>query len=81
MIVTKIQLPGKIVAHEAEPDGKLKKVEVHYGSRAGVDLSIFQKRSEPGIFGGEGFIMQKLRRGMRREFDGRVVEDELQPGQ
>ena len=53
-------------------------------AEAGVDLSIFfQKRIGSGIFGGEGFIMQKLSgRGMAfLEFDGHVVEYELQPGQ
>ena len=49
-----------------------------------VELSVFfQKKLGAGLFGGEGFIMQKLSgRGMAfLEFDGHVVEYNLQPGQ
>ena len=53
-------------------------------SEAGVNLSVFfQKRFGSGLFGGEGFIMQRLAgEGMVfLEFDGHVVEYDLQPGQ
>ena len=53
-------------------------------SEAGVNLSVFfQKRFGSGFFGGEGFIMQRLAgEGMVfLEFDGHVVEYDLQPGQ
>lgn len=53
-------------------------------SEAGVNLSVFfNKKFGAGLFGGEGFIMQKLTgNGIAfAEFDGHVVEYELQPGQ
>lgn len=53
-------------------------------SEAGVQLSMhFRKKIGSGLFGGEGFIMQKVSgQGiMFAEFDGHVVEYELQPGQ
>ena len=77
--------PGKIVAHEVAPGREIVVQKSGFlAAEAGVDLSIFfQKRIGSGIFGGEGFIMQKLSgRGMAfLEFDGHVVEYELQPGQ
>ena len=76
---------GKIVAHEVAPGREIVVQKSGFlAAEAGVDLSIFfQKRIGSGIFGGEGFIMQKLSgRGMAfLEFDGHVVEYELQPGQ
>lgn len=51
---------------------------------AGVNLSVFfNKKIGAGLFGGEGFIMQRLTgNGVAfAEFDGHVVEYELQPGQ
>ncbi|HBA63504.1 MAG TPA: TIGR00266 family protein [Lachnospiraceae bacterium] len=50
----------------------------------GVELSVhFHKKFASGLFGGEGFILQKVSgRGLVfAEFDGHVVEYELQPGQ
>lgn len=50
----------------------------------GVELSIFfQKKTGAGFFGGEGFIMQKLSgRGIAfTEFDGHIVEYDLDPGE
>lgn len=54
------------------------------GRRAGVELSIhFNQRLGAGLFGGEGFIMQRLSgSGMAfAEIDGTLVEYDLQPGQ
>ena len=51
---------------------------------AGVELSIFfNKKLGAGLFGGEGFIMQRISgQGIVfAEFDGHVVEYELQVGQ
>ena len=48
-----------------------------------VELSVFfQKKLGAGLFGGEGFIMQRLSgQGTAfLEFDGHVVEYNLQPG-
>ncbi len=53
-------------------------------AETGVELSVFfQKKLGAGFFGGEGFIMQRLSgQGMAfLEFDGSVVEYNLQPGQ
>ena len=53
-------------------------------AEAGVELSVFfQKKLGAGFFGGEGFIMQRLSgRGTAfLEFDGHIVDYELQPGQ
>ena len=53
-------------------------------AESGVELSVFfQKKLGSGFFGGEGFIMQRLSgQGMAfLEFDGHVVDYELQPGQ
>ena len=50
----------------------------------GVELSIhFNQRLGAGLFGGEGFIMQKLSgRGIAfTEFDGHIVEYDLDPGE
>ncbi|HHW46452.1 MAG TPA: AIM24 family protein [Clostridiales bacterium] len=50
----------------------------------GVELSIhFNKRVSVGIFGGEGFIMQRLSGNGTAfvEIDGELVEYELQAGQ
>ena len=54
------------------------------GLEAGVDLSVFfQKKIASGLFGGEGFIMQKVSgQGIVfAEFDGHVVEYELRADQ
>lgn len=53
-------------------------------SEAGVQLSVhFHKKVASGLFGGEGFVLQKVSgQGVAfAEFDGHVVEYELQPGQ
>ena len=53
-------------------------------STAGVELSIFfQKRLGSGLFGGEGFIMQRLSGNglVFLEFDGYIKEYELAAGQ
>ena len=53
-------------------------------SEKGVELSVhFQKKFGAGFFGGEGFIMQKASGEgvVFAEFDGHVVEYDLQAGQ
>ena len=53
-------------------------------SEAGVELSVFfNKRIGSGLFGGEGFIMQRLSgKGIAfAEFDGHVIEYDLEAGQ
>ena len=49
-----------------------------------MELSVFfNKKFSSGLFGGEGFIMQKISGygTVFAEFDGHIVEYELQPGQ
>lgn len=53
-------------------------------SEKSVELSVyFQKKFGAGLFGGEGFIMQKASGDgiVFAEFDGHIVEYDLQPGQ
>ena len=53
-------------------------------AESSVKLSVFfQKKIGSGLFGGEGFIMQRLSgQGLAfAEFDGHVVEYDLMPGQ
>lgn len=53
-------------------------------SDAGVELSMFfRKKVAAGLFGGEGFIMQKVSGNgiVFAEFDGSVVEYNLKEGQ
>ena len=62
MIAFASSFPGKIVAHEVAPGREIVVQKSGFlAAESGVDLSIFfQKRIGSGIFGGEGFIMQKL---------------------
>ena len=77
--------PGQIIPYEIGPGRELVVQKSGFlASEAGVDLSVFfQKKLGSGFFGGEGFIMQKLSgQGTAfLEFDGHVVEYDLQPGQ
>ena len=77
--------PGSIRAFEIGP-GREMVFQKHafLASESGISLSVFfQKKLGTGLFGGEGFIMQKLHgTGMAFvEIDGYVVEYELQAGQ
>jgi uncharacterized protein (TIGR00266 family) len=77
--------PGSIRALEITPgnDVVIQK-SAFLASTTGVDLSVhFQKKFGAGLFGGEGFIMQRLS-GQGTAFieiDGYAVEYTLQPGQ
>ena len=85
MITFGSSFPGQIRAVEIGP-GKEMIVQksAFLASTAGVQLSIhFQKRFAAGLFGGEGFILQRLS-GYGTAFveiDGDLVEYELKPGQ
>ena len=85
MIAFASSFPGQIVAREIGPGRELIVQKSGFlASEAGVDLSVFfQKKLGAGLFGGEGFIMQRLSgQGIAfLEFDGHVVEYELRPGQ
>ena len=85
MIAFASSFPGSIRAFEIGPDRELIVQKSGFlASEDSVQLSVFlQKKLGSGVFGGEGFIMQKLSgRGIAfTEFDGHVVEYDLAPGQ
>ncbi|MDD3959860.1 MAG: AIM24 family protein, partial [Oscillospiraceae bacterium] len=77
--------PGQIMPLDIQP-GKSMIVQksAFLAAQTGVELSVhFQKKFGAGLFGGEGFIMQKLSgQGVAFvEIDGHVVEYNLQAGQ
>ena len=77
--------PGEIRAFQITPDHPM--IVQKFGflaSESGVELSVhFQKRLGAGLFGGEGFIMQKLSGSGTAfvELDGYVQEYSLAAGQ
>ena len=77
--------PGKILPLDIYPGREMIVQKRSFlASEAGVQLSIhFNQRLGTGLFGGEGFIMQRLSgRGMAFvEIDGELVEYHLSPGQ
>ena len=77
--------PGQILALEIGPGNEIILQKAAFlASEPGVQLSThFNKKLGAGLFGGEGFIMQKLSgRGMAfAEVDGELVEYTLGPGQ
>lgn len=85
MIAFASSFPGKIVPFEIGPGRELVVQKSGFlASEPGVNLSVFfQKKLGAGFFGGEGFIMQRLsgQGVVFLEFDGHVVEYDLQPGQ
>ena len=85
MISFASSLPGCIRAFTISPGrDMIVQKRGFLASEMGVTLSVFlQKKFGAGLFGGEGFIMQRLSgQGIAFvEFDGYVVEYDLQPGQ
>ena len=85
MIAFASSFPGSIRAFEIGPGRELILQKRGFlAAEESVNLSVhFQKKLGAGFFGGEGFIMQRLSgRGIAfAEFDGHVVEYDLQPGQ
>ncbi|HWS43773.1 MAG TPA: TIGR00266 family protein [Pseudoflavonifractor sp.] len=85
MIAFASSFPGSIRAVEITPDRPvIAQKSAFLASEAGVELSVFfQKKFGAGLFGGEGFIMQKLsgRGTVFLEVDGYAVEYDLKPGQ
>ena len=85
MIAFASSFPGSIKAFEIAPGQEMIfQKSAFLAGEAGVQLSVFfNKKFSSGLFGGEGFIMQKIS-GLGivfAEFDGHVVEYELQAGQ
>lgn len=77
--------PGSIRAVDIAPGKELIVQKSGFlASEVGVTLSVFfQKKIGSGLFGGEGFVMQKLS-GQGTAFieiDGSTIEYNLQPGQ
>ncbi len=85
MIAFASSFPGSIKAYEIGPGQEMVfQKSAFLAGEAGVELSVFfNKKFSSGLFGGEGFIMQKIsgHGTVFAEFDGHVVEYELQPGQ
>lgn len=85
MIAFASSFPGQIRMWEVGPGNEVIVQKSGFlAAEESVELSVFfQKKLGAGFFGGEGFIMQKLSgRGTAfLEFDGHVVEYNLQPGQ
>ncbi len=77
--------PGSIRAFEISADNEIIcQKSVFLAGEASVQLSVhFNKKLGAGLFGGEGFIMQRLSgNGIAfGEFDGHIVEYELKDGQ
>ena len=85
MIAFGSSFPGRILTLEVAPGREfILQKTAFLASEAGVQLSIhFNKKFGAGLFGGEGFIMQRLSgSGIAfAEVDGELVEYALTPGQ
>ena len=85
LIAFATSFPGEIRPWEIGPGSEVIVQKSGFlASESGVELSVFfQKKLGAGFFGGEGFIMQRLSGHGTAflEFDGSVVEYNLQPGQ
>ena len=85
MIAFGSSFPGKIVPIELSGGREfILQKSAFLASEAGVELSIhFNKKFGAGLFGGEGFIMQKVSGNgiVFAEIDGELVEYDLAQGQ
>ena len=85
MIAFASSFPGSIRAFEVSSgQDMIFQKSAFLASEAGVQLSMhFRKKLGAGFFGGEGFIMQKVSGEgiVFAEFDGHVIEYELEAGQ
>ena len=85
LIASASSFPGSIKAFEVRPGQEyIFQKKAFLASEAGVSLTVhFQKKVASGLFGGEGFILQRVSGNgiVFAEFDGHVVEYDLQPGQ
>lgn len=85
MIAFGSSFPGQIKAVTIGPGQEMiLQKSAFLAAEDGVELSIhFNKKLSTGLFGGEGFIMQRLSgRGTAFvEIDGELIEYELSPGQ
>jgi uncharacterized protein (TIGR00266 family) len=79
-----MSFPGNIIAVDVSTRAIVAQKRAFMACETGVDMSVFfQKKIGSGIFGGEGFIMQKFSgRGMGfLEMDGSIVERDLAAGE
>lgn len=85
MITFGSSFPGTVKAIEISPSNEMIVQKSSFlASEAGVNLSVhFNKRFSAGLFGGEGFIMQRLSGHGTAfiEIDGDLVEYDLRPGE
>ena len=85
MIAFASSFPGSIKAFEVSPGKEyIFQKKTFLAGEKDVHLAMhFRKKIGAGLFGGEGFILQKVFGNgvVFAEFDGHVVEYELQPGQ
>lgn len=85
MIAFASAVPGEIMPVQISPERSIvAQKSAFLASEVGVHFELFfQKKLAGGFFGGEGFIMQKLSgRGIAfTEFDGHIVEYDLDPGE
>ena len=84
MIAFGSSFPGKILPIDVSSGSWIFQKSAFLASEASVKLSIhFRKKGTVGLFGGEGFIMQKLSgHGIAFvEIDGECVEYDLRPGE
>lgn len=85
MIAFASSFPGSIRAFEVGPGNEMiLQKSAFLASEESVQLSVhWNKKVGAGLFGGEGFILQKISgQGIVfAEFDGHVIEYDLQPGQ
>lgn len=85
MIAFASSFPGSIRAFQLTPGKEyIFQKKTFLAGEAGVNISVhFQKKVGAGLFGGEGFILQKISGNgtVFAEFDGHVVEYDLKAGQ
>lgn len=76
--------PGDIIAFDTSAKPIVAQKSAYLANTPGVQMDIFfQKKIGAGLFGGEGFIMQKFSGGgvVFLEMNGSTVEYDLAPGQ
>ena len=85
MITFGSSFPGQIIPLQVSPGREMiLQKSAFLASETGVNLSIFfNKKLGAGLFGGEGFIMQKISgQGITFvEIDGELVDYDLKPGE
>ena len=85
MIAFASSFPGSVKAFQVSPGQEyILQKKAFLAGETGVQLAVhFQRKVGAGLFGGEGFILQRVSGNgtVFAEFDGHVVEYDLAPGQ